>query len=29
MNVRDPDGHRIRFSTETDAPADGVNFPKD
>jgi len=24
MNVADPDGHRMRFSTSTDAPADGV-----
>ena len=22
MNVADPDGHRIRFSTPTDQPAD-------
>ena len=29
MNVADPDGHRIRFSTGTDAPADGVDFPRD
>jgi catechol 2,3-dioxygenase-like lactoylglutathione lyase family enzyme len=26
MNVRDPDGHRIRFGTPTDAQADGVPF---
>ena len=29
MNVADPDSHRIRFSTATDAPADGVDFPRD
>jgi hypothetical protein len=27
MNVRDPDGHRLRFSTETGQPSDGVPFP--
>lgn len=27
MNVRDPDGHRLRFSTETGRPSDGVPFP--
>lgn len=26
MNVRDPDGHRIRFGSETTGPADGVNL---
>jgi uncharacterized glyoxalase superfamily protein PhnB len=27
LNVADPDGHRIRFSTATDAPADDAEFP--
>jgi uncharacterized glyoxalase superfamily protein PhnB len=27
MNVRDPDGHRLRFSTETGQPSDGAPFP--
>jgi uncharacterized glyoxalase superfamily protein PhnB len=26
MNVGDPDGHRLRFSTATDAPPDGVDL---
>jgi uncharacterized glyoxalase superfamily protein PhnB len=27
MNVRDPDGHRIRFGMGTDRPSDGIPFP--
>jgi hypothetical protein len=27
MNVADPDGHRIRFSMQTGAPGEGVDFP--
>jgi uncharacterized glyoxalase superfamily protein PhnB len=29
MNVRDPDGHRVRFGMATDQPSDGVAFPDD
>ncbi len=29
MNVADPDGHRIRFGSETDAPSDGVPLAED
>jgi len=29
MNVRDPDGHRIRFGAPTKEPADGVPFAPD
>ena len=27
LNIADPDGHRIRFSTATDAPPDATEFP--
>ena len=27
LNIADPDGHRIRFSTATDAPPDDREFP--
>jgi uncharacterized glyoxalase superfamily protein PhnB len=27
MNVADPDGHRLRFSSASDQPSDGVQFP--
>jgi uncharacterized glyoxalase superfamily protein PhnB len=27
LNVADPDGHRIRFSTATDAPSDDADLP--
>jgi uncharacterized glyoxalase superfamily protein PhnB len=29
MNVADPDGHRIRFSMQTDQPGDGVPLAED
>jgi uncharacterized glyoxalase superfamily protein PhnB len=29
MNVRDPDGHRLRFSMATDLPPDGVALRED
>jgi catechol 2,3-dioxygenase-like lactoylglutathione lyase family enzyme len=29
MNVRDPDGHRIRFSMPSDQPGDGVPLAED
>jgi uncharacterized glyoxalase superfamily protein PhnB len=27
MNIRDPDGHRIRFGMGTDRPSGGIPFP--